>query len=357
MLDFARALRPVPYALLIMSVLAVPGVFGQEKKPAGEQAAKEPMPPFAKVNDVVLTLQDFRGAMIQAVRSKYYHGKVPEGEMAVLQREVGRKMVDRILLVEEARRRGLEPDSKKVDKQITMFDDKYAGSERWKAERDRIIPGLRKQMEEDSLVEVLEEQVKGSVDPSEAQVREYYEQNPDKFTEPEQVKVSAILLKVEPSSPKEVWEKAIEEAKDIKKRIEDGGDFAELARIHSGDPSAEKGGDMGYLHRGMLAENVHKALDEISAGDVTDPVVILQGVGVFRLDDRKQPKLNEFKDVRERAEALLKRELAEKAWEDLKSRLREGASIEINESYYLPAPKDDGDEKEEKGGAEDRLHG
>lgn len=356
MLDFARSLRPVICSLSIVSIIASTAALAQEKEPAGKRAAGEP-PPFAKVNGVVLTLRDFQGAMMQAIRSKYYHGKVPEEEMAALQRDVARKMVDRVLLVEEARRRGLEPDREQVDRQIAMFDEKYAGSERWQAERDKIIPGLRSQLEEDSLVEVLEKQVKSSVAPTDAQVREYYERNPDKFTEPEQVKVSAILLKVDPSSPKEVWEAAIEEAEDIKKRIEGGADFAELARIHSGDPSAENGGDMGYLHRGMLAENVHKALDGISVGDVAGPVVILQGVGLFRLDDRKTPALNEYEDVRERAEALLKRELAGKAWEDLKSRLRSEASIEINESYYLPMPEDGEGEKEEKGGAGKGLHG
>lgn len=334
--------------LLVLTITgANPVLAASEEKNAQESKASESeaekitakeLPPFAKVNDTEISFMDYRAAMIRAVRSKFYHGKVPQGKMAALQREIGQELVDKILLLREAKKRNIEPDREWVDQVIANFDKKYGDSEKWKEQRDQVVPGLIKKLEEDSLVQMLEKQVRESPNPTEDDVRKYYEEHPEKFTEPEQVKVSAILLKVDPSSPKEVWDEAVEEAKKIIEKIKAGADFAELAKIHSGDPSAEQGGDMGYLHRGMLAEIVHKTLDETSVGDITDPVVILQGVGIFRLDDRKVAKLNEFENVRERARGLLMRELSDKAWENLKAEVRQGASVEINESYYLPLP-------------------
>ena len=338
--------------VFIVCVLASPA--GAEEK----QEAKQ-LPPFATVDGKVISFQEYRMAMIQAVRSRFYHGKIPQGKMASLQREVGQDVVDRVLLLKEAKRLGIEPDRDEIEKTLEGYDKRYAESKQWKKDREKILPELRKKLEDDSVLKKLEKRIKSSPAPSEKEVRAFYEANLDKFTEPEQVKVSVILLKVDPSSPQEVWDEAIKEAEGIVKRLRAGADFAELAKIHSGDSSAEKGGDMGYLHRGMLAEAAHAALDKISIGEVTDPVSLLQGIAVFRLDDRKPSWFNEFEKVKSRARDLLVRDLSEKAWSDLKARLRQNAVIEINESYYLPLSEEGkgGDKKPEGGGASGSHHG
>jgi len=314
---------------------------GDKKKESPQEASKKiPLPPFATVNGVDIDFQDYRMDMLQAIKSRFYHGKIPEGKMASLQREIGQDIVDKVLLIKEAKKRGIEPDKAGVQKILDSYDKQYANNERWKKERKDILPLLRKKLEEDSVFKILEKQVKESPNPTEAEIRNYYDTHHEKFTEPEQVRVSVILLSVDPSSSKEVWEQAEKEAKDIVKRLRGGASFADMAKLHSSDPSAEKGGDMGYLHRGMLADTVHAALDKISVGEITDPVVTLQGVGIFRLEDRKEAVINAYDNVRERARGLLLRELSDKVWNDLKADLRGKADIKINESYYMPMPKE-----------------
>ncbi len=74
------------------------------------------------------------------------------------------------------------------------------------------------------------------------EIQKYYEQNKEaQFTTPEQRCVRHILFNKDQK----------EKAEDVKQQLENGGDFAELAKEYSQDPgSAEKGGDLGCLGKG-----------------------------------------------------------------------------------------------------------
>jgi parvulin-like peptidyl-prolyl isomerase len=146
-----------------------------------------------------------------------------------------------------------------------------------------------------------------------------------------------ILLAVAPSSGQPAWDAAKREAEAMVKRIRNGADFSEMARLSSQDESAEKGGDMGYLHRGMLPEALHAMIDQLKLGEVSEPIQILEGVGVFRLDDRIPPKLQDFSRVIERSTDLLHRERKEKAWQDFVVKMRGAATIVVFETPTVPA--------------------
>jgi parvulin-like peptidyl-prolyl isomerase len=169
-------------------------------------------------------------------------------------------------------------------------------------------------------------------------LRAYYAANPEKFTEPERFRVSSILLKVDPSAPAAAWDAAMAEAVGIVSRLRAGGDFRELARLHSGDASAEQGGDMGYLHRGMMGSRAQVAIDAADLGVVTDPVRLLEGVAIFRVDERPVRRLHPLEDVAERAQDLWLREQRESRWSEFLDGLSKQAEIHVNPQHYLPLP-------------------
>ena len=113
-----------------------------------------------------------------------------------------------------------------------------------------------------------------------------------------------------------------------------GNTFAELARLHSGDESAAAGGDLGYVHKGMLTDEAQHILDHMNAGDISEPVQLLKGIAIFRLDERIKPALNTFDDSEIRARGLLTRENQELAWEKFLEGLRASTPIRVNESIH-----------------------
>lgn len=293
---------------------------------------------FAVVNGVEIRTDEYDVAWANARRQKFYHGNVPEAEVMRLRREVGDQLIDRVLLAAEANRRGIEPDQAKIREQVAGFEQRYGASPQWKTIQEQRLPALVKELERQSTVERLQAEVRKVDPPAEATVRGYYEQHPERFTEPEQIRFSVILLKVDPSSPKAMWEKAMEEGVAIRERHARGAEFAELARMHSADSSAASGGDMGYVHRGMLPDGLADELTQAKPGAIVGPVRILEGVVLARLEDRKPPQLRGFEQVRERASQLWMREESERRWKDFLAQLRKGAAIQVVEaSRYPPA--------------------
>lgn len=294
--------------------------------------------PFATVGDTVISTADYQRALAMAMRQKYYHGKPLAADYAKFQREVGEEVVNRVLLLKEARRRGIEPDREKIAATVAGYDAQYKSSPNWSSNRSRMIAAVQSQLETDSLLARLAAQVKHVSEPDESVARAYYERHNALFVEPEQVKLSIILLKVEPSSPQAVWNSAHEEGKQLHRKLRAGADFGELARLHSGDRSAAQGGQMEYTHRGMLPEAVHGAIDKLKAHEVSAPVQVLEGVAILRLDDRRAATQRAFDAVRDRAADLWQREEAETRWSRLIADLRRAVTIRINESQYGPSP-------------------
>ncbi len=285
---------------------------------------------FAEVNGEEISIQEFQSAFQAGMRKRFYHGKIPQEQLRAFREEVSQTLIDRVLLVGEARRLNVKVDEEKIAAQLAEYEMRYSGRTFWKENKDQVIPGLRKALEEENMIIVFREQVKRIDLPDDKAARQFYDNNKALFTTPEKMRISLILLKVAPSSTASVWEAAKQEADDILKRLARGGSFAELARIHSGDASAAKGGDMGFMHRGMLAEPAQKALNNLSVGQVSEAVVSLRGIAIFRLEERAAAKLNDFEQVKERAKKLFQRESSALAWETLLERLRANADVKIH---------------------------
>lgn len=318
--------RAVTLVLLAVSAWAAPAA-----EPSGP-----PGKPFATVGDTVIAAVDYQRALSVAMRKKYYHAKPPEGELAQFQREVGDELVNRVLLLAEARRRGLQPDRDQIAAAVAGYDRQYGGSATWAASRETMLAKVVPELEAQSLLERLQQQVKAVPEPGEAVARGYYDRHRDLFVEPEQVKLGVILLRVDPSSPQAKWDAAWAEARTLHARLAAGADFASLAKLHSGDRSAANGGAMDYTHRGMLPEAVHGVVDALQPGQLAAPVQLLEGIAILRLDGRRTAQQRRFDEVRARAADLWQRDEGEARWKALIATLRRGTSIRIDESHYAP---------------------
>lgn len=139
---------------------------------------------------------------------------------------------------------------------------------------------IRKLME--PLVEVTDEDVKT-----------YFEENKETYDQAEQVEARHILVEDEAL------------ANDLAKQLKDGADFAELAKEHSTDGSAEMGGDLGFFSRGdMVAEFEEKSF-AMAIGDISEPVKSSFGFHIIELLDKKEAKEASLEDFKTEIEEKL----------------------------------------------------
>lgn len=81
--------------------------------------------------------------------------------------------------------------------------------------------------------------------------------------------------------------KTAAEAKEIKKAIDDGGDFEYYARMYSICPSAQRGGDLGYFSKGQMVPEFERAAFTTPVGQVSKPIYSQFGWHLIKVIDKQ----------------------------------------------------------------------
>ena len=145
----------------------------------------------------------------------------------------------------------------------------------------------------------------------------------------ERVRVRHILVKVEADAPLTKKNAALKKADNIKKELDAGGDFEELAEKYSEDgESAEKGGDLGYVIKDMLPEKLDRKVFQLDLGEVSDPVLSQFGYHLLRVDERRIASKLRYAQVKNDLEHLLTQANLGKELADYLKGLRKNASIQ-----------------------------
>lgn len=170
-----------------------------------------------------------------------------------------------------------------------------------------------------------------SINSSPQDDKEFYFMISERFKEVfgERVRYRHIVIK--PLSYNDADRKvATQKAESIRKRILSGEDFEEIAVKESADlQSAKNGGDMGYVFRGSLPENLEKVVFSLNPGEISDPVWTDFGCHIIQVTEKKIAEKPKFELVKKDLEnILLQRKFAE-AIDNYVKELKKKASIEI----------------------------
>ncbi len=215
----------------------------------------------------------------EAIAQEIQHHPAPDAETAWM--EAARALAVRELLLQEARRRGLEPDP----------------------ETDE---SGRMEAEEDSLVRmVLEEDVQPA-QAGEVECRRYYDANVDRFRTPDLFEAAHILIEPE-GEDDAFWASAEARARDIAAKVgDDATAFAAAARAFSGCASAQQDGSLGQIRRGELVASIQAGLEALADGQTgREPVRSRFGWHVIRLQRRIEGQTLPFEAVRDRIADML----------------------------------------------------
>jgi peptidyl-prolyl cis-trans isomerase SurA len=113
----------------------------------------------------------------------------------------------------------------------------------------------------------------------------------------------------------------------IKERLDNGADFAELARLYSNDLTAAKGGELGWLYQGDTVPEFERAMDALKIGDVSEPVQSPFGWHLIQVHERRT---DEASPERKRllARQALRERKADEAYEDWLRQMRDRVYVE-----------------------------
>jgi parvulin-like peptidyl-prolyl isomerase len=160
---------------------------------------------------------------------------------------------------------------------------------------------LRQAVELHLQTERLRDLVVGPIEPTEQELSAYLEEHREDYDTPEEVHARHILIRVPEGASEAEIAQAKKQIEDIKKELENGADFAELAKKYSQDPgSAPNGGDLGFFRRGQMVKEFEDAAFSLEPGQISDPVRTQFGFHLIKVEEKKPAQHPELAQIRER---------------------------------------------------------
>lgn len=170
--------------------------------------------------------------------------------------------------------------------------------------------------------------------PSEADLREYYRKNIDRFTEPAEVTVREITKRINLALPQTERAAGIETARrqleSIRSHVKTEDDFAQAARRESqAVATRSRGGLIGTVPADFRGEVVRNQLNQIQPGEVTEPFLYGAEMMILRLDAMRPPTPRPFEEVLPQLRILYGRERPRQLLERDKEQLLKDANFEL----------------------------
>jgi peptidyl-prolyl cis-trans isomerase C len=343
--------NPARPLILTASLIAAAAVIGADLTPKPAAPAQTPAQPGAipSAPDAVLAKVD--GEVIRAADVDAAIGKVlaqrgmPADALPPGQRDqIVRSMLDDLImekLVTKASAQTAITDAE-VNGEFDKIRQRRGGSEeeikKELAGMGMTLESLKKDIKERMQQRRwVETQIKGKFqEPTEADAKEFYEKNPQHFEQPEQVRASHILFRVEENANPEQITAAMKKAEQTIDRAKKE-DFGKLAQELSEDPGSKpNGGDLNFFPRkGAMVEPFAEAAFKLKKDEVTpEPVRSNFGYHVIKVTDRKPASKQEFAEAKPQIVDFLGREKKNDAVQVVLKDLREHAKVEVN----LPPP-------------------
>lgn len=293
--------------------------------------AAAPMLPestVAVVNGVAISEDEVEREVSKLLPRTYIHTTVDDKKLELLKEKALESLIESSLLYAYALSKGIEASRDEVEDIFESFQKLYGTRENFKAvlkqsnfTENSFKTAIKK---EETLKKLYKKEIEVLL--SDEDLKKHYEVNKDKYLEPERIKIRLIYVENDPSdiNGKQKAVKKIEEAQEMLKK---GESFEYVAQEYSNDKTRVMGGDMGYLHRGML----EPTLEEIAFGMKEKEVsgIIERDVGYYIIKVEQKSPRNQlsFENVKSKLAKELKGEKEDKRKKKLLERLFSTATI------------------------------
>jgi len=233
--------------------------------------------------------------------------KITKDELyTVLAGQYGSRVVDSLItnkVIElEAKKQNVTVSDDEIQEELEAFIESFGGEEYFNSSLESSGISLSDFKYDIKIFLLTKKLMEPTIEITEDELKEYFETNKESFDQAEQVKASHILVEDE------------ETAKEVKKKLDEGGDFEELSNEYSTDEVAKaEGGDLGWIESGDAnwdADFLEGAF-ALEKGQISEPVKSQFGYHIIKVTDKKEAKEATYEDVKDTVkEALLEEKIS-----------------------------------------------
>jgi len=263
--------------------------------------------PIIKVNSAVITQNMFDKALGNSINSSPLAGKTtdiknPENKFMYLiyKDKTINELIVKELINQEAQKRKITVTDKDVNKTIDEISQKLGGKDKLESsltlnniKMEDLITNIKMDLTAKKLIE----NVAGNTSASDKDIKDFYEQNKAaKFTNPDLVRASHILISTQDTDAKIAKAKAERILAEVKANPTS---FEVSAQKSSEDPtSAPKGGDLGFFGKKDMVPSFSAAAFSTTPGTISGIVKTQFGFHIIKVTDRKKAGIVPFAEVK-----------------------------------------------------------
>ena len=290
-----------------------------------------------RVNDQIITRSDVEREAAQTVQEAEQQ-QLSAADVALKQKDMLRDMIDQQLLLSKAKELGLNADADvirqldqiRIENKMASLDELAAAAKSQGVSFEDFKAKIRNQI---LTRQVVQDEVGRRLQLSPTDERAYYQLHLKEFEQPEQVRLSEILVPLpETATPAEIVA-GEKKADDIKTKVMQGQDFADLAKKFSGGPTAAQGGELGLFKRGALAKVLEDQTFSLPVGQSTQPIRTRQGFVILKVAEHDQAGPAPMKAVEPQIQEALYIQQMQPALRAYLTKLREQAYVDIQPGF------------------------
>ena len=298
--------------------------------------AAETPPPTDKaavVNGTIITQAELDSQMKIVMDRLSASGRLPDpSQLDQIRSQVLENLIARELLYQESQKKGIKISEEEVNQQLIKVKAQFPNEAEFNNALNRMDlteASIKEKLERDlALRKLIEDEITPKVTVTDSEIRAFYDNNPATFKQPERVKASHILIKVDPQASAAQKAEAQKKINLVQARLQKGEDFGALAKEYSEGPSGPKGGDLGYFTRGQMVKAFEEAAFAMKPGEVSGVVETKFGYHLIKVTDKTPEGTLPYNDVKDKLGEFLKQKKIQEEINVYVKKLEEKAKIE-----------------------------
>ncbi len=294
---------------------------------AGYQPKKEdPMKPIATINGEPVTRDDLNQKMANLVQ-QMTGGQAPPSFSPQQQAQLQQQAFQQIILERQlhgfATQNELQVEANVIEAEISTIMESFGGVEKFeKAMKDAGMDRetLKGDIRKSKLAEMAVNHYKGGLaDASETDVETFYKENIDRYSVKEMVSASHILWGFTEGEDDASKTSKRKEADEVRTKLLESGDFAELAKTHSSCPSANDGGALGTFPREDMIPAFSDVAFALEIDEISEVVETEFGYHVIKVTEHTDAKTSALTEIKDKVASDVKEDLLQKWFQTLVS--------------------------------------
>jgi len=289
----------------------------------------------ATVNSDIITLYELNRSIEQVTGLSASNLRLQdEGRFYQVRRAVLNNLINEKVTEQQIRKLGIKVTERDIDEAIERVKREN------RVTQEELLSSLRLEgitlkeyrqrvKEEIERARLVDYEVKSKIMITEADSRNYYQNNSEQFSETHKVKLARILLRTADPADKAELAKTRDLGEEILRKLEGGSDFSDMAKAYSQGPAGPEGGYLGWILFDQLDPSLKKRIAKLSPGEYTELHECLYGIQIVQLVDEIGGGIKPFEEVRDAIYSKLFRGKVEEKYADWLSKLREESFIKV----------------------------